>query len=76
MSCVHQDPGDKSSDLISDWARPTCLVLEGLLWRHGQLWLTMGTGTLAAASLEIAHWCEPSRRLPFSHQDLAPPKIL
>ena len=49
------------------------LVLEDLLGRWGQLWLTAGTRALVAEVLGSAHWCELSWRPPFWHQDLAPP---
>lgn len=38
------------------------LVLEGLLQRWGQLWLTAGTKTWAAAVWGRVYWCEPSKR--------------
>ena len=56
----------------------TCLLLlEGFLWRcwGGRvLWLTVGTKILSAVVLGSTHWHEPSWRLPFFHQDLAPPR--
>ena len=55
----------KSSDFIGAWARLTCWSWRvswgsrcGSLWGQGHWWI---------------HWPECSQRLPFWHQDLAPP---
>ena len=52
------------------------LVLEGLRWRRGWLWLTVQTKTLAVAALASTHWHEPSWRSSFTPQDLAQPNSL
>ena len=75
-SRAHQDPGEKISDLIRDWARLICQYWKVSCEGGEQLWLTAGTRTWVAAVLRSTHWCEPSWRPPFSHQDLAPANSL
>ena len=64
--CVQQDPGERSSDHIGDWIRPTSWVWKVFCWDMGWQWLIAGTGTFEAAILGGAPWQEPSWRSPFA----------
>ena len=54
-SCVHHDPGERSSDL-SDWARTACESFKVSCRGLGQQWPTTGTKALAAAVLGGMCW--------------------
>ena len=66
----------KSSDFIGDRDRTTCQYWSVSSRVGGRLWLIAGTKILAAVLFWSTHWCEPSWRPPFSHQNLDPPYSL
>ena len=55
-SCVHQDPGDRSSDPTREWAGPACECLRisgrGVGWH----WPAAGVGALPTTVWVGAHW--------------------
>ena len=60
--CVHQDPGERSSDPIRDWSRLAC-ECPGVSSRGvGQWWPTAGLGHWVQQCLHGIFW----RRLPLS----------
>ena len=62
-SCVHQDPGEMSSNPTRDWARLTCECPEVSSGQVSEQWPATGSGVLAAAVLEgAAHWHKSSWR--------------
>ena len=64
--CVHQEPGERSSDPTGDWAKPTCECWRVSWGGEGRQWLATGTGTPAAAVLGGDPWCESSWRSPLA----------
>ena len=69
-SCAHQDPGKKAVTSPKSLGQTYLLVLQGFLRRQGAAVAHCGV------VLRSTHWCEPSWRLPYFHQDLAPPNSL
>ena len=66
MSCAHQEPGNKA--VTSEETGPDLPASTGGSpgkgGGQGQLWLTPGIKTLAAAASASTHWHEDAQRLP------------
>ena len=65
-SCMHQDPGERSSDPTEDWTRPKCWCWRVSCGGVGQQWLATGIRALTAAVLQGAPWNKSSWRSPLT----------
>ena len=65
-SCMHQDPGERSSDLTEDWTRPKCWCWRVSYGGVGQQWLATGMRALTEAVLEGAPWNKSPWRSPLT----------